>query len=65
MSADHWTASAAAFCTEQGQGPAVIVTMCGRNGWDVRRMSLRQFGRARANLERLDILAVYLVGALA
>lgn len=45
--------------------PAILVTMCGRHGWDSRLMSLAQFARARANLERLDVLFVDLVGALA
>lgn len=43
----------------------VHVTMCGRRGWDSRRLTLAQFARARSSLQRLPVLFVELQGPLA
>lgn len=41
-----------------------LVTGVSVQGWFTTRLSLRGFARARANLAKLDILHVELVGAL-
>lgn len=45
--------------------PHVIVVGCGADGWFSRYLPLAAYARARAQLERLDILFVHVGGDLA